>query len=151
MTPQIQLLENKIMQSIPILQTMGIRLRQVEPDHATISVPLAPNHNHKNTVFGGSLYAACTAACYTLIYSLQIQDQLTHRDLVITKGEMQYIKPTVRDFVVTAKINPEEWRSFVSSLRQKKPQRILIECDVLHEESTTRLCHFKGEFALLPA
>ncbi len=147
----IRYLEEKILQSIPILEAMGIQLQSVTQDQAILSVPLKPNHNHKNTAFGGSLYAACTAASYALIYSLQIQDQLTHRDLVITRGEIQYLKPVSSDFLVTASIAPQEWEQMTLSLRQRKPQRIKIECEVTHKLGSLRLCFFKGEFALLPA
>lgn len=151
LTIDVKTLEQKIMSSIPILKSMGVRIQKVEDHHCVVSVPLAVNHNHKNTAFGGSLYAACTAACYTLIYAMQERDKILNRDLVITQGRMTYAKPTTKDFVVVTEMDPLTWSQFTLALSHKKPQRLKMTCFVRHEESGENLCQFEGLFALLPA
>lgn len=117
----------------------------IDSNASVVSVPLNPNINHKGTAFGGSLYAACTAACYALIYSRQIQSKLEDRDLVIIEGQMKYIKPVKGDFTVKASLDEKHWQSLVESLKMKKPEKLLVTCEIGDGAAV-----FQGQFALLP-
>ncbi len=142
-------LEDKILKNIPILKSMGASVLDVSSHHAVLKFPLHENHNHKGTVFGGSLYSSCAAACYTLIYFLQIESNLLDRDLVITKGNIQYIRPVGSDFFVEAKVDLKSWNEVVDSLKKKKPRRLNMHVDI-YVNPENILCQFEGEFAFLP-
>ena len=148
---ETDLLEEKILGFIPILKSMGIQLVRIEDSRCLLRVPLALNHNHKGTAFGGSLYAACTAACYTLAYALQIKTSLVNRDLVITKGEIEYLKPITQDFFVLAEIDLLSWQTVLDSLTQKKPKRLRLKAFIRHDETGPDRVRFEGEFAFLPS
>lgn len=138
-------LENKILSEIPILKSLGIEIQSLDTNASVISLPLLPNINHKGTAFGGSLYAACTAACYALIYSRQIESQLEDRDLVIIEGQMKYLKSVKEDFTVKATMIEKDWQNLVDSLKIKKPEKLMVLCDVNNGAAV-----FQGQFALLP-
>jgi len=129
---------------------MGIEIKNVQMNSALIRVPLKPNHNHKGTAFGGSLYAACTAACYTLIYSRQHTSQIADRDLVITSGEIKYIKPVKTDFNVQAELDEANWQSLLISLKNRRPEKLSMKCFIYLENSQIG-CEFSAQFAFLPS
>lgn len=143
-------LQKKILAEIPILAAMKIKIEKVEKNFSLISAPLQENHNHKGTAFGGSLYAACTAACYCLIYSRQLQSQIEDRDLVITTGNMRYLKPVKKDFHVKAELDEEKWKSLLESLKNKRPEKLAMKAFILNEKQDIA-CEFNAEFALLPS
>ena len=60
-------LENYIHQQIPISAAMGIRVTRADSRAVELSAPLAPNINHRETVFGGSAAAVATLAAWTLV------------------------------------------------------------------------------------
>jgi thioesterase domain-containing protein len=142
-------LEEKILKNIPILKSMGAKVIDVSEQLAILKFPLHENHNHKGTVFGGSLYSSCTAACYTLIYFLQMESNLLDRDLVITQGNIQYIRPVGSDFFVEAKVDLKSWNDVVDSLKKKKPRRLNMHVEI-YVTAGNILCQFAGEFAFLP-
>lgn len=147
----LESMQNKILQEIPILRAMGIQIQKIEKNLAVVTVPLQANHNHKGTAFGGSLYASCTAACYALIYSRQIESKLEDRDLVITDGRMRYCRPIKRDFVARAVLDENSWQSLLQSLKNKRPEKLKMKCVIHTDPTLTEIaCDFEAEFALLP-
>lgn len=145
----IEAIKNKILNEIPILKSMGIDVLELTESSSTLKVPLAQNHNHKGTAFGGSLYAAATAACYALLYNLQFKQNILNRDLVIAKGEIKYLKPVDQDFFVNVSIDPEEFKKVTQSFALEKPKRITVSCQIKTIICGPTLCEFIGEFAFL--
>ena len=146
----VHTLQEKICREIPILKSMGIEIKNIDLNSSTIQVPLQPNHNHKGTAFGGSLYAACTAACYALIYSRQILSHLEDRDLVIVTGEIKYKKAVNQDFRVQAFLDENNWQSLLTSLKNKKPEKLALKCFV-YSQAENVACEFNAQFAFLPS
>ena len=147
---EIDRLQIKISSEIPILKEMGMEIRKVEKNESLIHFPLQPNHNHKGTAFGGSIYAACTAACYALIYSRQIQSQIADRDLVITQGEIKYKKAVKQDFFARAELVEPDWQSLLESLKNRRPEKLMMTC-FIYSGSDEINCEFTAHFALLPS
>lgn len=133
---------------IPIVKEMGVKFEELGVDHCVISVPLEPNHNHKGTAYGGSLYSVCTAACYGLLYSLQRNHDLNAYDLLIMNGSMKYAKPVPENFKVKAFIEKSDWDLLVENLPRKKFGKIKISACVYIKNSAEPLCHFDGVFVL---
>jgi len=50
-------LESYLHAHIPLTRAMQVSVVSVEPDSVLLSAPLAPNTNHRDTVFGGSAAA----------------------------------------------------------------------------------------------
>ncbi len=140
-------IEKIIETEIPIVKSMGISFQKITRNECTISVPLEPNHNHKNTAFGGSLYSVCTAACYGLMFALQREDQLMMYDLVIGEGSIRYNRPVDKDFFVTAKINPDDWKTLTEKISRSGFGKIPLTATVTITGQA--LCDYKATFILM--
>ncbi len=134
---------------IPIVKGMGVKFTDFTHDSVTISVPLAPNHNHKNTAFGGSLYSVCTAACYGILFSLQREDKLVHLDLVIGEGSIRYVKPVDKDFKVKAQLDPFEWKRLKEKVQITGFSKIQLSAFVFTDNEDHHLCDYKATFILM--
>lgn len=75
---------------IPLTRAMEIRVESYDDDRLVITAPLAPNHNHLGTAFGGSLAAIATLAGYSLLW-LELGDKEAH--IVIRSSKLSYDRP----------------------------------------------------------
>lgn len=107
-------------QVIPISKAMGIVVSEVSQRQAILTVPLQPNHNHLNTAFGGSLYAASALACYALFRFISVQAGHKADNLVLKEGSIRYFAAVGSDFSVVAKlVDMKEPAHFFSSLERR--------------------------------
>lgn len=82
---------------IPISAAMGVRVRACDATGSTLAAPLAPNLNHRATVFGGSASAVAILAAWTwLHFMLRTAGQPSR--LVIQRNAMEYLAPIAGDF-----------------------------------------------------
>lgn len=138
-----------IEKEIPIVKSMGVEFVEFQNDSCTIAVPIGPNHNHKGTVFGGSLYSACTSACYGLMYSIQINEGLDNYDLVIGEGSIRYQRPVHSDFQVKAKITLDDLSLFLGKLEKNGFGKINIKAYVFIQSEETHLCEYTATFIMM--
>lgn len=144
-----QRIQDIIEQEIPMVKQMGVTFTNFKTDSCEARVPLEPNHNHKGTVFGGSLYSVCTSACYGLMYSLQIENQLEAFDLVIGEGKIRYLKPVEKDFAVKAEIIPADWSECKKKLASNGFGKIQLKAKVYLPDDPTPLCDYSAVFVLM--
>ncbi len=82
---------------IPLSAAMGMRVVTCEPAGVTLAAPLAPNINHRATVFGGSASAVAILAAWTwLHFTLRAAGQTSR--LVIQKNTVNYLAPITGEF-----------------------------------------------------
>ena len=82
---------------IPLSAAMGVRVLACEPQGVTLVAPLAPNINHRATVFGGSASAIAILAAWTwLHFTLRAAGQPSR--LVIQKNTVDYLAPIAGEF-----------------------------------------------------
>lgn len=141
-------IQKTIETEIPIVKEMGVEFQEFQDFSCTISAPLAPNHNHKGTAFGGSLYSICTAACYGLMYSLQIKENFHNYDLVIGEGSIRYVRPVEKDFFVKAELLAEDWEPFIQRVQSSGFGKINIKAYVYTHIQTQHLCEYSAVFVL---
>lgn len=146
MTKNIQEIIEK---EIPIVKSMGVEFVELTDLSCMISVPLGPNHNHKGTVFGGSLYSVCTSACYGLMYSLQISENLHEYDLVIGEGTIRYQKPVHGDFHVRSQIKLTDQDIFLEKLAKNGFGKIHITAYVFIQDEMSHLCEYSATFIMM--
>lgn len=142
-------IQNIIEKEIPIVKSMGVEFVEFQGASCMISVPLGPNHNHKGTVFGGSLYSVCTSACYGLMYSTQINENLHEYDLVIGEGTIRYQKPVHGDFFVRAMLLPVDLEVFLTKLHKNGFSKINITAYVFINDESTHLCEYSATFIMM--
>ncbi|MEQ9407031.1 MAG: YiiD C-terminal domain-containing protein [Fuerstiella sp.] len=140
-------LEAYIHQQIPITLAMGVRVVEATVDRVELTAPLAPNINHRETVFGGSAAAVATLAAWTLILVRMRAEGLTGR-LVIARNSMEYQKPILADFTAVAEAGDlQRWPVFVAALKRKGKGRLqAVSVLKLDGEQVAR---FDGQFAAL--
>lgn len=115
---------------LPVTQSLGIAVRRVSRDGVALGLPLAPNRNHKGTVFAGSLNAVATLAGWSVLWAaLREADHEAH--VVIQDATVRYLAPARSDVVAFAP-RPEEaalervWAMLVRRGRGRLPVRVEV-------------------------
>lgn len=111
---------------IPLSAAMQSTIDVLSPERVIMSAPLAPNINHRDTVFGGSASTLATLAAWTLVHSRLKQEAITAR-VVIHKHCMSYDKPISDCFEAICDL-PEQkcWDRFMRMLQRKGRGRIQV-------------------------
>ena len=128
-------------EQIPLSEAMGITIDEASPDRVVMKAPFLPNINHKQTVFGGSLHAVATLACWSLLY-LNMKCQI-----VITKSEVAFQAPVKGDFTaICQKPDAATWSRFMKTL-QRGRARIALVAQII--DGGRLAVDFRGEFAAI--
>ena len=140
-------LNEYIHQQIPITKAMGVCVVSADVDHVELKAPLAPNINHRETVFGGSAAAVATLAAWTLVLVRMRAENLDGR-LVIARNSMEYQKPITADFSAIASAEDlNSWKKFVAGLNRKQRGRVTASsCLLLDGE---QVASFEGQFVAI--
>lgn len=125
---------------------MGFRVTEASVERVVAQVPLAPNRNHLQTVFGGSLYSVAALTCYALFRMITAQDSLAD-DLVIQTGEISYQAPVTGDFdVLAAAPAAEEIDRFRRQLRRSGKARLALQAAIRRDGQTVAV--FSGTYVM---
>jgi thioesterase domain-containing protein len=139
-------IEKYLHQYIPISYAMGIQVISASFQEVTLFAPFTNNINHKKTVFGGSLHAVATLACWSLLH-LNLQD-LNPLDLVITHSNVKYLFPVTTDFQAQCQIPEREvWQRFLKILTLKGKSRIDLQAKIFQNEQLA--VDYQGTFAAI--
>lgn len=135
---------------IPLSEAIGIKVELASLEKVILSAPFANNINHKKTVFGGSLHAVATLACWSLLHLNLKNEENQHLQIVITKSDVSYHAPVDADFKAECvRPDPDVWQRFMKMLRSKGKARIELSAKIYHQE---HLCvDYIGVFAALKA
>lgn len=141
------LVEHYLHEHIPLSAAMGVRVAHASLDHVRLSAPLAPNINHRDTVFGGSSASLATLAAWTLLHL-----RLTHEGLqaraVIQRSRMEYERAIPGDFEANCRFtNAVAWERFRATLARHRRARITLSADVTYRDE--RMGAFEGEFVAI--
>lgn len=141
------LLNNYIHTHIPITLALGANIKHASKEKIIVSAPISNNINHKHTVFGGSLHAITTIACWGLLYANFI-DQLGKMEIVISHSEIDYKIPVTHDFeAVSVKPSQEIWDKFENMFNRKGKSRIEIHSQIIVK--TNLAVDYKGQFVVI--
>lgn len=139
---QLRETEDFFHEQIPITRAMGIRVEAYDGQQLVLTAPLAPNHNHLGTAFGGSLATVATLAGYGLVW-LELGDRTAH--VVVRQSEISYRRP-VRGEIRAVCRRPTEATitAFKTAFARKGKGRIRLEVTV--EEDGFAAVEFSGTF-----
>ena len=129
-------------------KALGIDALSLTPELLQLRLPLKPNLNHKGTLFGGSLYAGCAAACYGLfLASLEAQGIQT-KDIVVAHGTIDYLSPVTQDCWIQARWpTPQAKIDFFTALKRKQKARVQLLASVRLQPDSAQSCvEFVGQF-----
>lgn len=140
-------LENYLHAHIPLSKAMQVSVVQASPQEVVLSAPLAPNINHRDTVFGGSASALAILAAWSLLHTRLEAEGLASR-LVIQRNTMSYEQPIVGTFTATATApDAVAWKQFLRVFGRMGKARITV-ASVLHFEGVVA-GRLEGEFVAL--
>ena len=132
---------------IPLSAAMQVSVRAVERDGVTLAAPLAPNINHRETVFGGSASAVAILAAWSLLHTRMLADGIAAR-LVIQSNTMDYDKPIFGEFTARSSLaEPDQWPRFMRMLARMRRARLRVH-SVLESEGAV-VGRLTGEFVAL--
>jgi thioesterase domain-containing protein len=110
-----------------------------------IEAPVARNHNHLETAFGGSINAVATLAGYAFLW-LELGDATVQ--LVIRASQIRFLRP-VRETIRAVCLPPanEERERFWTALRAAGKARLDLQVQV--KENGVVAAEFDGSFVAL--
>lgn len=132
---------------IPLSKAMQVEVVSVEPERVLLSAPLAPNINHRETVFGGSASAVAILSAWSLLHTRIRSEGISSR-IVIQRNSMSYELPISGTFTACSYFeSPDDWQKFIHMLVRKGRARISV-LSVLEYDGKT-VGYFQGEFVAL--
>jgi thioesterase domain-containing protein len=137
-------LERFIHEHIPLTRAMGVTVVSVGQDALLLGAPLAPNINHRETVFGGSASALAMLAGWGLLH-VRLQDAGMSARLVIQRNHMEYERPIAGDFTARASLGEAgAWPKFRAALERRGKARVTVAALVSCADGIAG--RFSGEF-----
>ena len=117
-------LQDYLHQHIPLSSAMAVSVVEASLERVVLSAPLAPNINHRETVFGGSASAVAILAAWSMLH-LRLSAHGLGSRLVIQRNTMEYGLPIDGTFTAVAEAPTEQaWRAFVRVFERKGLGRI---------------------------
>ena len=136
-----------IHEHIPLTKLMGVSVLSIEEQALILQAPLAPNINHRHTVFGGSASALAILAGWALLHVRLRSEGFADR-LVIQRNTMEYEHPITGQFTARATLeHPDRWSSFTAMIARKGKARIGVLAVLEHMGRVA--ARFNGEFVSL--
>lgn len=142
-----QALERYLHQHIPISLHLGAEVSEAGAERVRLRAPLAPNLNHRQTAFGGSLSALAILAGWAWLH-LRLRERGHTGRIVIMRSSMEFLAPAEADFDAScAAPPPERWEQFVGTLDQRGRAR--LELDVELTAGGRPVATFSGQYVAL--
>ncbi len=142
-----QAVEDYLHREIPLSAAMQVRVVSAAPNRVELSAPLAPNINHRDTVFGGSAVSVATLACWTLLHERMMAANLAAH-LVIQRAGMEYLKPIAGDFRAVASLDSDApWTRLERSFQKAGKARISLTSELFYDDAVVGA--FTGDFVMV--
>jgi thioesterase domain-containing protein len=140
-------LEAALAREIPLSRAIGITVASWDGRTVRLAAPLAPNVNHQDTAFGGSLSAAATLAGWSALWLLLDAHGMQHQ-VVIQDASIEYMHPVTADFTVECAL-PEvsTVERFLTTLRERDRARLGLVATV--GSPGRELVRFQGRYVAL--
>jgi thioesterase domain-containing protein len=139
-------LERYLHRHIPLSAAMQVGVLAVTQQQVVLTAPLAPNINHRDTVFGGSASALAILAAWSLVHTRMQAEGLAGR-LVIQRNTMAYDHPMAGEFRASATVTDAQWLAFARMLARKGKARITVTSVLEHDGAEAG--RLQGEFVAL--
>lgn len=130
---------------IPLTKSLGLSIISLDQKGARIRAPLAPNHNHMGSAFGGSLSTMMILSGYIWLYDALLKNN-HHAHVILFREEAEYLLPVRTDIEVLAKAPSEqEWKKFEEVFIRKGTGRIVLHSEI-RSGNDDLAATFRGEF-----
>lgn len=142
-------LEAILHHDIPLTREMGLTVQGWAQRRLVLSLPLAPNVNHKHTMFGGSLYCGAVLAGWGWLHLALREAGVEGGHIVIQQGQIDYPLPVTGDAMVLCEAPSEAlWARFLKSWARHGRARIELHTQVRNLGSDQDAVRFSGQFVL---
>lgn len=146
MQSTIQELQSVLLRTIPLTQHIGLRVISYEAGLLVLKAPLAPNINHQQTAFAGSLNALATLAGWGQVW-LILKELNLPGEIVIQDSNSNYLRPVSTDFVAACyKPEQEQIARFTTGLQKKGIARIELSANIYTNDTVA--VTFKGRYVI---
>lgn len=114
---------------IPMTSHMGVRVVRFDKTSICLTTPLAPNLNHRESAFGGSIASLAVVAGWTLIH-LRLEEHAFRGRLVIQHSTTEFQRPIEDDFETYCSLaSPKQWNRFVDTLSRRGKARLTLKSE----------------------
>lgn len=142
-------LEAVLHHDIPLTREMGIQVLGWQNHQLRLRLPLAPNINHKSTLFGGSLYCGAVLAGWGWLYLRLKEAGIDDGHIVIQDGQISYPRPVRRDGVAVCEGTDEaSWEKFIKLYQRRGRARMTLNTRIMADGSEETAVEFVGQFVL---
>jgi thioesterase domain-containing protein len=142
---KLRLTEQFLHEQIPLTRALEVGVESYGPEGFVLHAPLAPNHNHLGTAFGGSLAAIALLAGYGLLW-LELDDHAAH--IVVSESTMKFRRPvrgTIR--AICHRPTGAALAQFKADFAAEGKARIRLEAAIEAEEGIA--ARFEGTYVAL--
>jgi len=137
-------IEDYLHTHIPLSAAMGVAVRTCDAAGVTLAAPLAPNINHRATVFGGSASAVAILSAWAWLHFTLRGAGLPSR-LVIQRNTVDYLAPIATDFEARCAALPAaELEKFLHTLGRHGKARVTVTAELSCEGK--RVATFTGDY-----
>jgi thioesterase domain-containing protein len=148
-SPLLEELQATLQREIPMCGQMGIRVHDRDADALVMRLPLAPNRNHQQSAFAGSLNALCTITGWGSVYLL-LRELGREGNIVIRRSTIRYQEP-VTAVEILARCHPisaEARQYFLEMLGDKGQAKLDLTVEVPGKDGAA--VSFSGSYVVLP-
>ena len=121
-------LEQVIHELIPLSQHMGLTVSLYDGQTLELRAPLAPNINHQQTAFGGSLLSACALAGWGLL-QLQLGHLGRLGNVVVAEAPSKFLLPVKEELRVRCHL-PDDFSDLAKALLQRGSKSLSVTAAV---------------------
>ena len=133
--------------NIPLTRALAVEILELEPHSLSLRAPLAPNRNHHQTAFGGSVASLAILAGWGWLHA-RLAGVASGVRLVIQRHEMEYLLPIDRAFVaICTAPAATAWDRFVRTLAARGRARLELAVEVRVDADIA--ARFKGEYVAM--
>lgn len=142
-------LEQLLHHDIPLTLDMGVKVIDWQQHTLRLHLPLAPNVNHKSTLFGGSLYCGAVLAGWGWLHLRLREAGITDGHIVIQDGQISYPLPVRGDAVALCE-PPQEasWQRFLTTYQRRGRARLELHTQIFSPDSSEAAVRFVGQFVV---
>lgn len=122
-------LERYMHATIPQVVQMQVKVAAFDTAGLTLAAPLAPNINHEQTAFGGSIGSLGTLACWGYLWLLLEDEPQLH--IVVNEAHIRYLKPVTTALIACcAAPAAEAQQRFLDTLARRDKARIELKASI---------------------
>ncbi len=125
---------------------MGLEAISYDGNKLVLKAPLAPNINHQQSAFGGSLFSVSALAGWSIL-QLKLGEQDIKANTVIKGGDVSYSAPVFEDIVCELHL-PDDFDAFMPKLTSSGRASLILNSEIFIGTERTVAMQFNGKYVV---